>query len=264
MKSDSTYKINKFPKSRIATVDVCKMGKEKNHAVAFLEMDVTRSREKIRKYKKEIGKISFLAWLIKVIGHTINEDNATCAFLSGKQKTIVFNDINVSIMVEKALNGEKFPLPILLERANTLNIETITKELTDSKSKILTKNDVVIGRKATSFERLYYNLPGFFRKLIWRYLLAHPKTVFPKMGNVAVTSLGMYGKINGWFIPASIHPLCFGIGSIIKKPVVVNDKIEIREILNMTVLLDHDVIDGAQMARFINRLTKNVEKGIFL
>ncbi len=31
--------------------------------------------------------------------------------------------------------------------------------------------------------------------------------------------------------------------------------------LNITVLLDHDVVDGAQMARFISSLSDNIEKG---
>jgi pyruvate/2-oxoglutarate dehydrogenase complex dihydrolipoamide acyltransferase (E2) component len=84
------------------------------------------------------------------------------------------------------------------------------------------------------------------------------------MGNVAITSIGMIGKVNGWFIPISVHPICFGIGRIAKKPVVVIDKIEIREVLNMTILLDHDVVDGAIMARFISRLSENIEKGIEL
>lgn len=82
------------------------------------------------------------------------------------------------------------------------------------------------------------------------------------MGNVAFTSLGMMSIINGWFIPISVHPICFGIGSIIKKPRVVNNTIEIREMLNVSILLDHDVIDGAQMARFIGDLSKNIEKGL--
>jgi len=44
-------------------------------------------------------------------------------------------------------------------------------------------------------------------------------------------------------------------------PAVVDDKIEIREILRMTILLDHDVMDGAPMARFKSDLTKNIERG---
>jgi pyruvate/2-oxoglutarate dehydrogenase complex dihydrolipoamide acyltransferase (E2) component len=79
------------------------------------------------------------------------------------------------------------------------------------------------------------------------------------MGNAVVTSVGMMGLINGWFIHRSVHPVSFGIGSVIKKPSVVGDEIKIREILNMTVLLDHDVIDGAPMVRFLNDLTRIIE-----
>ena len=84
------------------------------------------------------------------------------------------------------------------------------------------------------------------------------------MGNVSFTSIGMMGSINGWFIPISVHPICFGIGSIIKKPAVADDQIAIRDILKASVLIDHDVMDGAPMARFINELRINIENGLNL
>ena len=81
------------------------------------------------------------------------------------------------------------------------------------------------------------------------------------MGNVAVTSVGMTGKINGWFIHKSVHPVSFGVGSVIKKTVVIDNEIKIRDILNMTILVDHDVIDGAPMVRLLNDLTNYIETG---
>ena len=84
------------------------------------------------------------------------------------------------------------------------------------------------------------------------------------MGSVLVTSVGMFGKVRGWFIPSSVHPLAFGLGAIIRKPGIVDGKITPREYLYFTVLMNHDVIDGAPMARFINQLTKNIEKGYAL
>jgi pyruvate/2-oxoglutarate dehydrogenase complex dihydrolipoamide acyltransferase (E2) component len=260
----SKYKIHKFPKSRIATIDVCEMGKKKHHVAAFLEIDVSSGKEKIKKFKKDVGKISFIAWLIKVIGHTVAGKNATTAYLAGKQKTIIFDDVNISFIIEKEINGEKVPVPVVIEKANTLEIETITKLLNDSKQEVLSNNQIVIQKRTTRTEKLYYHLAGLFRRAIWKYMLKHPKMLFAKMGNVAVTSIGMYGKINGWFVPISIHPICFGIGSVMKKPVVIGDKIEIRDIMNLTVLIDHDVIDGASMARFISALNKNIETGMFL
>ncbi len=191
-------------------------------------------------------------------------NRAITAFQKGKHETIIFDDINISFLIEKEINGEKVPLPVIIEKANTLEVELITKQINDSKQEILSDNQIVIQKRTTLLERFYYSLPGFIRRKIWKFLLKRPKMMFSKIGNVAVSSLGMYGKINGWFIPISIHPICFGIGSIIKKPVVIDDKIELREIMNITVLMDHAVIDGTSMARFINDLTKNIEKGLFL
>lgn len=92
-------------------------------------------------------------------------------------------------------------------------------------------------------------------------MLGNPEFAYRKMGNVLITSVGMIGKINGWFIHKSVHPISFGIGSILKKAVVIDNEIRIREILNMTILVDHDVIDGAPMVRFLNDLTKYIESG---
>ncbi len=71
----------------------------------------------------------------------------------------------------------------------------------------------------------------------------------------------MFGKLYGWPIPTTSHPLAFAIGGITKKPGVINDKIEIREYLTITVLFNHDVVDGAPAARFINKLKELIESG---
>lgn len=255
------YKIHKFPKSRIATIDVCSIGLKKHHVTALIEIDVSESRGKIKQYIKKNNKISFTAWLIKVISKSIKDYENVNGYLQGKRKVIVFNDINVSVAVEKDLNGQKIPIPLIIEKANERSIESITRQISDARGQNLTDKDIVLQNKSNKLERFYYYLPGFIRRYFWQYLLSHPYFAFSKMGNVAFTSIGMMGNVNGWFVPISVHPVCFGIGKILKKATVIKDKIEIREILNMTVLLDHDVIDGAQMARFISKLSDNIEKG---
>lgn len=257
------YKIHKFPKTRIATIDVCEIGKKKHHVAGMIELDVTDSRKKIREHNRQnVSRISFNAWLISVISTTIKKYDTASAFLKGKNKLVIFDDINVSIVVEKDLDGQKVPVPLIIEKANESSIESITKQIAEAREEKLSDKDIVLQRKTSQLEKLYYLLPGFIRRSAWRYMLRHPKLVFRKMGNVAFTSIGMMGKVNGWFIPISVHPICFGIGSIIKKPSVIANNIEIREMLNMTILLDHDVIDGAPVARFISDLAKNIESGM--
>jgi len=259
----TNYKIHRFPNSRIASIDVCEIGKQKHHVTGLVEIDVTLSRKKIREYNKtHSNKISFNAWLINVISSTIKKHETSASYLLGKNKLLIFDDINVSIVVEKNIKGQKVPIPLIIEKANEANIETITMQITEAKNKEFTEKEIVLHRKNQKFERFYYFLPRFLRRYVWKFLLKHPKIAFKKMGNVAFTSIGMIGKVNGWFIPISVHPICFGVGSIIKKPSVIDDKIEIREILNMSILIDHDVIDGAPMARLISDLSKNIEKGL--
>lgn len=259
------YRIQQFPRSRIATIDVCEMGMRKHHVTGLIELDVTESRKKIRVYNKNHQeKISFTAWLISVIGRSVKQYEASASFLKGKNKQIIFGNINVSVAVEKELKGQKVPIPLVIERAQERNLVSIAEQINVAVKQSLTDRDIVLQKETGRLERLYYTLPGFVRRTVWKYLLKHPKIAFRKMGNVAFTSLGMMGKLNGWFIPISVHPICFGAGSVVKKPVVVDDKIEIREILHMSVLMDHDVMDGANMARLISDLTKNVEGGMNL
>lgn len=264
MKSKSAFKTQTFAKSRIATIDVCELGRKKHHVVVMLEVDVTKSREKLKEFKKKNSRISFQSWLIKVIAASVSKNSEVSGFLTGKRKSVVFEDVNISFIVEKEMEGEKVPIPVLIEKANQLDMESIDKLLNEAKEEVLAKNQTVLQKRSSRTETIYFLLPAFIRRLIWKSMLKFPGFVFSKMGNVSITSLGMYGKINGWFIPISIHPLCFGIGSILKKPVVVDDQIEIREMMNMTVLLDHDIIDGANAARFINQLVKNIGNGAFL
>lgn len=255
------YKYQQIPQTRIATFDVYAVGLLKHHVSALLEFDVTDSRRKLREQRRKGLKASLNAWLIKVISSALEEYREASAYLYNKRKLIMFNDINISMLVEKQIDDKKIPIPLVIERTNEKDISEITREIENAKNTLLSDENIVLNKQSNVYERFYYKLPGFLRIMFWKFFLGHPKIAYKKMGNVAITSLGMMGRINGWFIHKSIHPISFGIGSVIKKPVVIDNEIKIREILNMTILIDHDVIDGAQMVRFLNVLTDYIEGG---
>jgi pyruvate/2-oxoglutarate dehydrogenase complex dihydrolipoamide acyltransferase (E2) component len=256
-----SYRFQSIPRSRIATFDIFEVGLSKHHIVAMLEFYVTESRARLRNLRKNGITVSFNGWLIKVIGNVLHKHSEASAYLYNKKKLIIFNDINVSLIVEKKIGDTNVPIPLVIEKINEKSALEITEEIEKAKNQELTSDDIVLKKQSTSYERFYYYLPGFVRRLFCRVLLIKPKTAFQTMGNVAVTSVGMIGKINGWFIHKSVHPISFGVGSILKKPVVIENEVKIREILNMTILVDHDVIDGAPMVRFLNDLTNYIETG---
>ena len=257
----SQYQYTDIPRSRIATFDVYAMGMKKHHITALLEFDVTDARRKLQEIRRSGSAISLNAWLTKVISQVLEQHPHAASFLHNKRKRITFKDHNFSFLVEKQVGDQKVPLPMVIERVNEKDARTLSEEIEAVKNQVATKEDIVLAQKPSFGERLYYHMPGFIRRMIWRYIIHHPRMAYGKMGNVSITSLGMMGRINGWFIHKSIHPLSFGIGSVLQKPAVVNNEIKIREILNMTVLVDHDVIDGAPMARLLKALTQKIEEG---
>jgi hypothetical protein len=71
----------------------------------------------------------------------------------------------------------------------------------------------------------------------------------------------MFGKRSGWGLVPMVQSLGLVVGGIARKPAVVDDHIEPREILSLTVAFDHDVVDGAPAARFVKRLVELIESG---
>jgi pyruvate/2-oxoglutarate dehydrogenase complex dihydrolipoamide acyltransferase (E2) component len=108
-------------------------------------------------------------------------------------------------------------------------------------------------------------LPRFVRLLFFRFLKLDPTRFKQMAGTVVVTSVGMFGKGGGWgigFLPT--HNLGITVGGISQKPGVKDGGILIRDILNLTISFDHDIIDGAPAARFSNTLAKIIEGGAIL
>lgn len=263
MKNIGAYKTETFPLSRIGTIDIGQTGLKKHHIKALIELDVTEPRKLIREKKKRSEKISFNSWLIKCISLAVENCPQVHAVRKGKQKLVLFEDIDISVVIEREVEGQKVPLPYVIRKTNAKSIADIYDEVrSGQKQSIAGEDDYVLGENKTRFlMKLYYSLPGCIRRLVWKHIIGSPFLTKENMGTVMITSLGMIGKINGWVIPVSVHPLCFAVGSIVKKPGVVKDRIEIREYLYITVLVDHDVIDGAPAVRALSRLTRMVESG---
>ncbi|KAA3609196.1 MAG: dehydrogenase [Calditrichaeota bacterium] len=253
-----------FPKSRRATFDVGKIGSKKHHIVGLLEVDITNAKRRIKDSKNSGNKISFTSWFVKAVATSVHESNYSHAIRYKKDKLISFEEVDISIPVEREINGVKVPIATIIRNASQKTIEEIHTDIQKSvKAKIENENDYVLTeRKDKSSTGLFFLLPQWMRLIVWKRILKNPFSIKKNMGTVIVTNVGMFGSFAGWIIPKSIHNLCIGIGSIIDKPWVVNDQIEIRKILHLTVLFDHDAIDGAPATRFTQCLVKNLENAI--
>lgn len=263
MKPTGDYRVESFSSSRLATIDIGAASKLKHHVHAFIELDVTEARNILQEKKQQGETISFNAWLIKCISKTIENNDSLHAMRKGKKTIIVFADIDISIMIERELNGVKVPLPYVLRKTNEKGVLEIQEEIRKGQSAAIDdEGGYVLGEtKNAFFMKLYYALPGCWRRILWRNIINRPFLTKHYMGTVMITSVGMIGKFNGWVLPVSVHPISFAVGSIIQKPGVKDGVIELRDSLSLTVAIDHDVIDGAPAVRALSKLAELIETG---
>lgn len=251
-----------FPRSRTPTLDTLAWGRRRHHIPILLELDVTAARTAIRTLKTQTGHgISFTGWIVKCLAQAISEHPHVHALRKGKRKLILFHDVDVALVIERALGnvatGETLPMPYVIRKANEKSLAEIHAEVRTAQRTHVTGGEVQVGApRAAWLTRLFTMLPRPGRDLlVWRRLHRDPFLVKRMMGTVSVTAVGMMGQGGmSWGIPIGIHPLVVAVGGIAQRAVIFGDQTVTREHLGLTVLFDHAVTDGAPVARFLGRL----------
>ncbi|NLT34544.1 MAG: 2-oxo acid dehydrogenase subunit E2 [Gaiellales bacterium] len=176
---------------------------------------------------------------------------------------IIFHDLDVLVMVNKITNGEETVLPYVVRRANEKSVRQISAEIRSAQSRRMVGGDMALGEDPW-FAGIYSRLPEFMRHAFGRMLMNNPFSVKRNSGTVGISAVGMVAKFSGWVFPVSPQPLMFALGGITQKPGVIGDRISVREYLSACFLFDHDVVDGAPVARFASRLAELAERAFGL
>jgi hypothetical protein len=258
------YDIIDYPKSRLATMDVGRFGHNKHYMFGLLEVDVTRPRHLLRKLRQQGQETSFTAWMIKTIGDCVARNRYAQAMRWKRHKLIAFHEVDIAIPVERTVNGKGVPLPLLIRQTNMKSALDIHREIQSAVQKsIVDEKDFILNKH--QFSRLalqvYYSAPRFMRLFLWRRIFRDPFRAKKNSGTVMVTTVNAADGTTGWILPTrNMHNIAVSFGSISKKPWVVKGRVEIRDILHLTVAFNHDVIDGAPAGRFVQDLVKTIEK----
>lgn len=245
---------------------VTKQGWRKRSAHSVLEVDVTNAKKLIKKYYKKTGvKISFTGWIVKCVAETMSEFKEFNAYRHGKRKIVYFDDVDIAIPIEKKFGNDSRPMVYILRKANEKTVLQITDEIRKAQKQKVDETTQVLGKDLSKFEKTALNSPVFVKKLfLW---IANKNAVLKKkhMGTTGVTAIGMKGKFPGWVVPlGGTATTLFVVGGITRKPGVVDDKVMPRDFLHITMTVDHDLVDGGPLTRFIEKLCKFLENGCFL
>ncbi len=258
LKKSGTYTEEKIPKLRKILIENVERGLHYTQMDGLVEIDVTKARKILKKYENKTGeKLSFTGWIVKCVSQAISENKKIHAQKKG-QKLIIFDDIDISVIVEKTVEGKLMPLIFVIRKTNEKSFREIHEKIRAAQ----TQTEVEYVKEENNRRAILLNsLPKFLRKvLFWRRLENNPFFRKKYAGTILVTSIGTAGKgILGWAMHPTSHSPVFTLGSIKEKPCVVNKKIVIREFLFLSLMINHSVVDGAPAMRFVARLVELIE-----
>jgi 2-oxoglutarate dehydrogenase E2 component (dihydrolipoamide succinyltransferase) len=78
-------------------------------------------------------------------------------------------------------------------------------------------------------------------------------------GTFSITNPGVFGGLMGLPVINQPNVAILGLGTIEKRPVVIDDAIAIRSMVYLTLSYDHRVVDGAVAHQFLHHVKKTLE-----
>ena len=256
------YQIVDLTVGRQVMLNMLDLAGQKHSMYGLLEVDVTRARQFIADHKAQTGEtLSFTGFLTFCLAQAVDENKEVQAYLKGRKQLVLFDDVDVGIMVEHKAGDKKALMGHVIRGANHKTYRQIHEEIRSVQTAPMPPN----GGLPTWFRNamlLPWPLSGLFKAFL-RMVARRDPAIFTSMGGtVSITAVGMFGEgHSGWGVFPATEVLSLVVGSIAWKPAVVDGRIEPRELLSLTVEFDHDVIDGAPATRFTHRLIELIESG---
>jgi pyruvate/2-oxoglutarate dehydrogenase complex dihydrolipoamide acyltransferase (E2) component len=226
----------------------------------LLEVDVTVARQFMAEHKAATGEtLSFTGFLVTCLARAVDEDKAVQAYLKGRKQLVLFDDVDVGLMVEGRIGDKRALMGHVIRGVNRKTFQEIHREI-----RLVQSRPAPPGRGMPTWFRTAMLLPwplSWPVKAALRWAMRRDPAIPVAMGGtVNVTSVGMFGGAHsGWGLTPTPQSLALVVGGIARKPAVVDGLIEPREMLNLTVMFNHDVVDGAPAARFTRRLVELIE-----
>lgn len=254
--SNKGYEVKPFSPMRRATTGILEAASRKHMIHAILEVDVSEPRDLIRQYQARNGEtLSFTSYLIHCLAKAVDINKHMHAYRDWRNRLILFDDVDVSTPIERDVGEKKQVIPFILRSANMKPLLELHREIRHAQSCEPERTGVY------PLMRLFLMFPSFIRGLFFRIMDRFPHVMKKNGGTVMLTNVGLFGEGGGWGIPIATHTLNVTVGGIINHPIAASRGPEEREHLCLTVSFDHDIIDGAPAARFLQRFKEIIEGG---
>ena len=196
------------------------------HVYSVYEVNFARVaalREKHRQQYEDAGaKLTYTAFIAKVIVDALRQFPIANASVDG-DKIVYKKDINLGIAVALE-NGLIVPV---IRKADERNLLGLSRAINDLANRARAKK-------------------------------LNPDEV--QAGTFTITNPGIFGALYGLPLINQPQVAILGVGTIEKRPVVIDDAIAIRPMCHLTLGYDHRLIDGADAGRLLSFVKDRLER----
>ena len=229
--------------------------------VGLLELDVTDVLARIAELQRAGTHVSLFAFVVRSIAVAISEHPDLNQVRHGK-RIVHFDDVDVSVPVEVHSPEGDVPREVVLRRAQDRSPSGIYAELEQARAQHARSGELgAEDRWARATMRAVRWMPAWLRVQIVRWIMRSAFRIKAHAGTTLVTGVGKFAAIPGFSFTFSTGPRAaiFVVGSVVEKPWVHAGQVVPRSVLALSVMVDHDLVDGAPAARFARRLQELVE-----
>lgn len=200
------------------------------HVTTVIQVDVSklvefRERNK-ESFQQQYGvRLTYTPFFVKACTDALLEFPMMNATLQDDQ-IIVRHYVHLGVAVALGAKGEEGLIVPVIRDAHKKNLIDIARDLDDIATRARNKSIGVADVQGATFT---LTNPGSYGALIGTPIINYPQTAI----------LGTY--------------------AIVKQPIVIDDMIAIRPIMNLCLSYDHRLIDGMYAGRFLQRIKRAIE-----
>lgn len=197
------------------------------HAWMMIEVDATQLVNTRNYYKNSFKQqegynLTFFAFFVKAVADALKAYPLLNSSWQGNE-IVMHKDINISIAVA---DNDKLYVPVI-KHADEKSIKGIAREINELAGKAR--------RQALTSE----DMQG---------------------GTFTVNNTGTFGSVSSMGIINHPQAAILQVESIVKKPVVIDNMIAIRDMVNLCISIDHRILDGLQTGQFMNHVKQRIEQ----
>jgi pyruvate/2-oxoglutarate dehydrogenase complex dihydrolipoamide acyltransferase (E2) component len=231
----------------------------RRHAIpAWVAADITDVMPRIG---GESG-VSMTAYVASTLARAVADHPRVHSSRDVMGRVITYESVDINVTVEVSLDGQSFPMNHVVRAADRRSAPDLHKEIHSVKQRP-DASDTLTMQRSTHW---YLHVPGPVRRRVLMGTLHRlPDLQRRLIGTVGLTSVGMHGRGAGTGFPFLLHTLDVLVGGLEDRRTVDDTGApQTRQLLWVSLVADHDVVDGVPLTRFIAAFRDGLESGAAL